>query len=252
MAAILNGLTVHGGLRAYGGTFLVFSDYMKHSVRLAALMKTPTIFVFTHDSIGLGEDGPTHQPVEQVAGLRAIPNLAVFRPADAAETLASWKAALRRKDGPSALILTRQGAPDLPVPATEQDVTRGAYVVADHEDPEVLLLATGSEVQVALGAQALLGERKIGARVVSMPCWSCFEDQPDSYKDEILPANVRTRISVEALASLGWERYVGLEGAVIGLDQFGASAPYKELFEAYGFTPEAVAEVAQELLTSSG
>ncbi len=252
MAAIMNGISIHGGLRIFGGTFLIFSDYMRHAVRLAGVMHAPTIFVFTHDSVGLGEDGPTHQPVEQLAGLRAIPNLVVIRPADAAETAAAWKVALRRTEGPTALIFTRQGAPDLPSAASEADIARGAYIVAEQAEPDVILLATGSEVLVALGAREKLAERGFGARVVSMPSWRLFDAQPEDYRQSVLPSDVRARVSVEALSSLGWERYVGLDGATVSLDAFGKSAPSKTLFEKYGFTPENVADVAERVVNRQG
>jgi transketolase len=247
MGAILNGLALHG-LRPYGGTFLIFSDYMRPAIRLAAMMKLPVVYVFTHDSIGLGEDGPTHQPVEHLTALRAIPNLLVLRPADARETAAAWKVALERKDGPSALVLTRQ---DLPVvtPGGE-GVQRGAYVLVWEEGrrPDLILIATGSEVSLALQAQKVLADEGVAARVVSMPSWELFDAQPDSYRQEVLPPGVR-RIAVEAGRSFAWGHYLDGEGsAVLGLDRFGASAPYKTLFERFGFTPENLAGLAREVL----
>jgi transketolase len=247
MGAILNGLALHG-LRPYGGTFLIFSDYMRPAIRLAAMMKLPVVYVFTHDSIGLGEDGPTHQPVEHLTALRAIPNLLVLRPADARETAAAWKVALERKDGPSALVLTRQ---DLPVvtPGGE-GVQRGAYVLAWEEGrrPDLILIATGSEVSLALQAQNILADEGVAARVVSMPSWELFDAQPDSYRQEVLPPGVR-RIAVEAGRSFAWGHYLDGEGsAVLGLDRFGASAPYQTLFERFGFTPENLAGLAREIL----
>jgi transketolase len=251
MGAIANGMALHGGLRPYAGTFLVFADYMRPAVRLAALMRLPVVFVFTHDSIGLGEDGPTHQPVEQIASLRAIPNLRVIRPADAAETVEAWRLALTQP-GPTCLILTRQNLPILDraaVPATA-GVERGAYVLAEAQagTPQLILIATGSEVQVALGARRLLEAQGIAARVVSMPSWELFEAQPPEYREAVLPAGVGARLAVEAGSPQGWHRYVGLSGDVVGMARFGASAPAPVLFERFGFTPEAVAARARTLL----
>ena len=246
MAAIANGLVV-SGLRPYVATFFTFSDYMKNSIRLAALMNIPTIFVFTHDSIGVGTDGPTHQPIEHLAALRAIPNLRVFRPADANETSSAWQLALERTDGPTAIVLTRQ---DVPVLHSNPDgVARGAYVIADCAGtPDVLLLATGSEVQLALGSQAKLLEQGLKARVVSLPSWDLFMQQPLAYRNAVLPPNVRARVSIEAASSLGWAQFVGLEGHVIGLDRFGASAPDQVLFQEFGFTIENVVNTVLRLL----
>ena len=252
MGAILNGMTLHGGVRVYGGTFLVFSDYMRPAIRLAAMMELPIIYVFTHDSIGLGEDGPTHQPIEHISSLRAIPNLWVFRPADAAETVEGWRVALERKDGPTALVLTRQSIPviDRTRYAPASGARYGAYVIADVPDPQVILIATGSEVHIALQAQELLAQEfNIRARVVSMPCMELFETQPESYRARVLPPHIRARVAIEAGATLSWGRYVGLDGAVVGLDRFGASAPYKVLFREFGLTPEAVAAAARRVLT---
>ncbi len=249
MAAILNGLNLHGGLRGYGGTFLIFSDYMRNSIRLSALMNVPTLFVFTHDSIGLGEDGPTHQPIEQLASLRAIPNLNVFRPADANETALCWQAAIR-SDGPSALALTRQKVPTLD-PATYpvvEGAARGAYVLSDANDPQVLLLATGSEVQIAMDAQKQLADEGIASRVVSMPCWKLFDAQPETYRNAVLPPAIKARVSIEAGVTLGWSRYIGDGGVAIGLDTFGASAPAQILYEHFGLTSEAVVDAAHESL----
>jgi transketolase len=251
MGAVLNGLTMHGGLRAYGGTFLIFSDYMKPAIRIAALMKCPSIFVYTHDSIGLGEDGPTHQPVEQLAGLRAIPNLHVVRPADANETSEAWRMALRRTDGPTALALTRQNVPTLDrnVVGPAEGLHRGAYVLADVDGTaDVLLLGTGSEVQLALAAREALAGEGIRARVVSMPCWEAFEEQDQSYRDSVLPPDVRARVAVEAASPFGWGRYVGLDGAVVGIDRFGESAPYEAVYKQVGITAEAVADAARKVL----
>jgi transketolase len=248
MGAILNGLALHG-LRPYGGTFLVFSDYMRPTIRLAAMMGLPVIYVFTHDSIGLGEDGPTHQPVEQITALRLIPNLVVIRPADANETATAWKVALERKDGPTALILTRQKLPV--VTARGNALARGAYVLVETagESPDVVLIAAGSEVTVALDARGLLAQDGIDARVVSMPSWVLFDAQPADYRSAILPPNV-PRLAIEAGTPIGWERYLNGNGAVIGLNHFGASAPYKILFEQFGFTAENVAHRARLLLRS--
>jgi transketolase len=246
----MNGMSLHGGIRPFGGTFLIFSDYMKHTIRLAALMEQPVIYVFTHDSIGLGEDGPTHQPVEQLIGLRAIPNLVVFRPADAGETAVGWQVALTRKHGPTALVLTRQGLPTLDpeklTPTTH--ASYGGYVLSDAENPELILIGTGSEVHIALEAQSLLAGEGIAARVVSLPSWELFEQQPAYYKESVLPANIKARVSIEAAAPHGWERYTGLDGAIIGLNRFGASAPYEEVYEGLGITAEAMVEAAKHVL----
>ena len=243
MGAILNGLNLHGGYRAYGGTFLVFSDYMRPAIRLAALMGTPTVFVFTHDSIALGEDGPTHQPVEHLASLRAMPNLFVIRPADAYETFYAWQVALARKEGPTALILTRQAVPTLD-PERTKGALKGGYVLSDVENPLAAILATGSEVHLALRAQVLLQAEGIPVRVVSLPCWELFETQAEEYKEAVLPPRL-PKVAVEAGASLGWERYAN---RVVGLDRFGASAPYPEVYEKLGFTPARVAEEVKALL----
>jgi transketolase len=248
MGAILNGLALHG-LRPYGGTFLVFSDYMRPTIRLAAMMGLPVIYVFTHDSIGLGEDGPTHQPVEHLTALRVVPNLVVIRPADANETAAAWKTALERKDGPTALILTRQGLPVV-TPATSK-VTRGAYILppfgAEGGAPDIVLVATGSEVHLALAAREQLVEEGILARVVSMPSWELFDAQPEAYRIAVFPPGV-PRLAIEAGVTTAWARYVGDRGGVIGLDRFGASAPYKVLFDELGFTLENVVNQARALV----
>lgn len=248
MAAIMSGMALHGGIIPYGGTFLVFSDYMRPSIRLAALMKLPVIYVFTHDSIGLGEDGPTHQPVEQLTALRAIPNLAVIRPADAPETAPAWQIALRRREGPTALILTRQKLPALDrskegyAPASEAQ--KGAYVLADAKNPRVILIASGSEVHLALEAKKLLAAQRVAARVVSMPCGEIFDAQPDQYKEAVLPRGIKARVAVEAGVTLGWHKYLGENGEIVGLDHFGASAPYEEIYKGFGLTPEKIAEAA--------
>jgi len=250
MGGLLNGLALHGGVRPYAGTFLIFSDYMRPAIRMAALMELPVIFVFTHDSIGLGEDGPTHQPIEQISSLRLIPNLAVVRPADATETVEAWRVALTRRHGPTALILTRQALPviDRTCYSPAEGASRGAYILRDVEHPEVILIGTGSEVHLALAAQEILAAQKINARVVSMPCWQLFDEQPKEYRETVLPPSLRARVAVEAGATLAWGRYVGLDGAVVGLDRFGASAPYQVLYQELGITAEAVAEAARRVL----
>ncbi len=253
MGGVLNGLSLHGGLRPYSGTFLVFSDYMRPAIRMAALMHQPVVYVFTHDSIGLGEDGPTHQPVEQLAALRAIPNLAVIRPADAAETVEAWRVALARTDGPTALILTRQALPvlDRTKFAPASGLAKGGYVLRDLPTPEIILIATGSELSIALEAQERLAERKIGARVVSLPSAYLFDRQSKAYRESVLPSKITARVAIEAGVTFGWERYVGSAGAVIGLDRFGASAPYKVLYEKFGITADAVAAASLSVLNRS-
>ncbi len=251
MGAILNGMAL-SGLIPYGGTFLIFSDYCRPTIRLAALMGAHSIFVFTHDSIFLGEDGPTHQPIEHLAALRAIPNLCLIRPADANETAVAWRIALERRGGPVALILTRQPLPviDRTKYASAEGVERGAYILAEAPEakPRLLLIASGSEVSLALEAWEQLAQQGVPARVVSMPSWDLFEGQPQAYRDEVLPPTVTARLAIEAANPLGWERYVGQGGAVIGIRRFGASAPYKVLAEKFGFTPDNVVRRAQELL----
>ncbi|NOZ05022.1 MAG: transketolase [Chloroflexi bacterium] len=241
MGAVLNGMALHGGLRPYGGTFLVFSDYMRPSIRLAAMMHLPVIYVFTHDSIGLGEDGPTHQPVEHLAALRAIPNLWVVRPAEANETVLAWKIALERKEGPTALILTRQGLPILDADAVH-GAARGGYVLADAEGgtADVILLASGSEVSLAMEAREALAGQGIAARVVSMISWKLFDAQPKTYRDAVLPPTVTARLAIEAGVSQGWHKYVGDGGDVISIERFGASAPYRTVMRKYGFSVENV------------
>jgi transketolase len=248
MGSVANGMALHGGLRPYTGTFLIFSDYMRPAIRLAALMQLPVVFVFTHDSIGLGEDGPTHQPVEQLAALRAIPGLTVVRPADAGETVEAWRFALTHP-GPTCLILTRQNLPVLERTGDGQ-LARGGYVVADAPDgkPQAVLLATGSEVAVALEARTLLQERGVTARVVSLPSWELFERQTAAYRRRVLPPGAKARVAVEAGVPQGWRQYVGPKGVVVGMTRFGASAPGKVLFEQFGFTAANVAARALELL----
>ncbi|KPK31500.1 MAG: transketolase [Nitrospira bacterium SG8_3] len=252
MGSILNGMALHGGLIPYGGTFLIFSDYMRPPIRLAAMMGLKVIYIFTHDSIGLGEDGPTHQPIEQLAALRAIPNLTVLRPCDANETAEAWRFALQHKKGPVALALTRQGLPilDRKEFASAKDLHRGGYVLSDDGDkqPDIILMGSGSEVHVAIEAANKLREKGIAARVVSMPSWELFDKQPETYRDQVLPPQINTRVAVEAGATQGWHRYLGNKAAVIGIDHFGASAPYKILYEKFGITADRVAEKALGLL----
>ncbi len=240
MGSVLNGITLHGGFRIYGGTFLVFSDYMRPPIRMAAVMGLPVVFVYTHDSIGMGEDGPTHQPVEQLAGLRAIPNLVVLRPADANETAASWRVALERSDGPTLLALSRQKLPILE--RSDGGVAHGAYVAADGD--RVVLIGTGSEVSLCLAARDVLSKEGVSARVVSMPSWELFRQQPQTYRDEVLPPGL-PRLAVEAASPLGWREWAD---ATVTLDRFGASAPGNVVLEKLGFTAEAVASKARELL----
>ena len=251
MAGMMNGMALHGGIRPYGGTFLVFSDYMRPSMRLAAMMKLPVIYVFTHDSIGLGEDGPTHQPIEQLMSLRAIPNLTVIRPADANETAVAWQAALENKSGPTALVLTRQGVPTLDRNryAPADGLRRGAYVLSDADQPQAILLASGSEVQIALEAQQILAEQSVAARVVSMPSWVLFAAQPADYRQQVLPDGITVRVAVEAGTPFGWERFVGQAGTAVGIDRFGTSAPYQRIYEEFGLTGTAVAQAALELIS---
>ena len=246
MAAICNGIRLHGGLRPYCATFFVFSDYMKNAMRMSAIMGLNVPYILTHDSIGVGEDGPTHQPIEQLAGLRAMPGLTVFRPADSKEVAAGWVAAMTG-DAPVALVLTRQ---DLPLyEKSGADALKGGYVLSDCEGtPDVLLMASGSEVEQCMGAQELLKAEGVKARVISMPSFELFEAQSDEYKESVMPSNVRARVAVEAAATFGWHKYVGLDGAVIGLDHFGASAPYKLLFQEFGFTAENVAATAKKVI----
>ncbi len=252
MGAILNGIALHGLTRPFGGTFLVFSDYMRGAVRLAALMQTAVTFVWTHDSIGLGEDGPTHQPIEHLWALRAIPHLAVLRPADARETAAAWRATLHQH-GPVGLILTRQNVPTLDVPddRVRAGVARGGYVVRASDEPQVLLLATGSEVHLAVQAADELEAAGVGASVISLPCLEWFDAQEPAYRDAVLPPSVRARVAVEAGATLGWWRYVGSDGQVVGIDHFGASADPATLFREAGVTVDAIVRRAQETLAAT-
>ncbi len=251
MGAILNGMVLHHGLRPYAGTFLVFADYMRPAIRLAALMKQPVIYIFTHDSISVGEDGPTHQPVEQMASLRAIPNLTVIRPADANETAAAWRSAIMSDDSPVALILSRQKLPiiDRSRYAPADQLENGAYVLADTDNtPDLILIGTGSEVHICLEAREELAKQNIAARVVSMPSWELFDRMPNDYQEKVLPPNVRCRIAVEAGVPMGWERYIGIDGKMIGMRRFGASAPGKVMLEKFGFTAENIVQTALGLL----
>ena len=252
MAGIMNGIAAHGGLRVFGSTFLVFSDYMKPAIRLAAIMRLPVIYIGTHDSIGVGEDGPTHQPVEHLAMLRATPNLVVLRPADAAETVEAWRAAMLRRDGPTLLVLSRQKLPVLERPplGAAEGVSRGAYTLLDAPGgvPQAILIATGSELHVAVAAARLLQADRVRVRVVSLPSWELFAAQPEAYRHEVLPPAVRVRLGIEAAAPFGWLRWVGDEGAMLAMEGFGASAPGERLFQEFKFTPERAAELVRQLL----
>jgi transketolase len=254
MGAAVNGLAV-SKIRPYGGTFFNFNDYMKPSVRLAALMEIPSIFIYTHDSIGLGEDGPTHQPIEQLAQLRAMPELLLFRPADANEVVEAWKVIMQLKHNPAVLVLTRQAVPtfDRSKYASASGVAKGAYILADAPGgkPDVILMGTGSEVSLCVTAYERLTSEGVKARVVSMPCWALFEKQTDDYKRQVLPPSVKARVSVEAAATLGWDRYVGPSGRMIGMHRFGASAPIKDLLKKFGFTVEKVVETARDAIAQS-
>ncbi|NJN15698.1 MAG: transketolase [Oscillochloris sp.] len=250
MGSALNGMALHGGIIPYAGTFLVFSDYMRPAIRLAALMSLRIVYVFTHDSIGVGEDGPTHEPVEQVMALRMIPNLHVFRPGDANEVIQAWKAAVERKDGPTAMILSRQAAPtlDRSTMASAEGTARGGYVLRDTPGARVILIGTGTELHMAVQAADLLADRGIPARVVSLPSWEVFDSQEQAYRESVLPPSIPVRVSIEAGRTIGWERYVGLSGASVGVDRFGASAPFQEIYRRFGISAERMAEVAQSLL----
>jgi len=256
MGAILNGIALHGGTRPYGGTFLVFSDYMRPSVRLAALMKLPVIYVWTHDSIGLGEDGPTHQPVEHLAALRAIPGLDVVRPADANETVWAWRTALEHTDRPTALALTRQPVPvfDRGVVASAAGVAKGGYVLIDASDsqPQVILIGSGSEVQLCLTARERLEASGVPTRVVSMPCQEWFRAQDEAYRESVLPRTVKARVSVEAAVGMSWRDLVGDCGEIVSLEHFGASAPYQVIFEQFGFTADRVVAAARASMSRTG
>jgi transketolase len=247
MGAIGNGMLYHGGVRPYVATFFAFSDYMRPPVRIAAINKQPAIFVWTHDSVGLGEDGPTHQPVEHLMAVRAIPNLSVFRPADGNETIAAWRYAMASDHGPTALVLSRQDLPTL-TPADGAGALRGGYVLADGSD--VLVIATGSEVWVAMAARDSLAREGISARVVSMPCRELFAAQPQEYRDEVLPPGQRNRVSVEAGITMGWREYIGDRGVAVGIDRYGASAPGEEIFEQLGITPAHVVAAAKRSIAN--
>ncbi len=256
MGSLMNGMLLHGGVRVFGGTFLIFSDYMRPPIRLAALMEQPAIYVFTHDSVGLGEDGPTHQPIEQLAALRAIPGLVDLRPADANETAEAWRFAVEQTEGPVFMALTRQAVPhlDRETLGAASGLRRGAYVLADAEggEPQVILIASGSEVGVAMEARDLLAADGVRARVVSMPSWTLFSRQPREYRDSVLPPSVRARVAVEAGSPMGWHRWVGDEGEIVGLSRFGASAPAKRLFQELGLSGENVAAKARLVLGLGG
>ena len=247
MAAIGNGIALHGGLRPYVSTFFVFSDYVKPMARLSSLMGLPLTYVFTHDSIGVGEDGPTHEPIEQLAMLRAMPNFYVFRPADATECAAAWYFALNKKDAPTALVLSRQNLPQLD--GSSQEALKGGYIISDSDKdtPDAIIIATGSEVSLAIDAKAKLAENDIDVRVVSMPSMDLFEDQPEEYKNRILPKNVTARVGVEALGEFGWGKYIGIAGEFVGMHSFGASAPGGQLFEHFGITTDAVVEAVKKV-----
>ena len=244
-------MALHGGIIPYTATFLIFSDYMRPPIRLAALMGLRVVYIFTHDSIGLGEDGPTHQPVEQLLSLRAVPDLVVLRPADASETVEAWKAAMTRHDGPTVLVLSRQNLPvlDRGTYAPASGVHQGGYTLGEGPGrPDVALIATGSEVHIALEARELLQEKGINARVVSMPSWELFDAQTAEYRDAVLPADLTARVSIEAATTLGWERYVGTEGVAIGVRHFGASAPIGVLYKQFGLTAQRMSEEAERLV----
>ncbi len=248
MGAIMSGMYLHSGIRPYGGTFLVFADYMRPAIRVATLMKLPLIYVFTHDSVAVGEDGPTHQPVEHLASLRAIPGLNVVRPADANETALAWKQALKTVDSPTALILSRQKLPTLDVSQREGEFNHGAYIVKTIIDPDMILIATGSEVHICVEAAKMLkNDHNIKAAVVSMPSWELFEKAPAPYRERILPSSVTKRMAVEAGISMGWEKYTGSEGKILGIDKFGSSAPGGIVLKAYGFSPENIVQKALDL-----
>ena len=255
MGAIANGMALHGGAIPYTATFLIFSDYMRPPIRLAALMEQQVVYVFTHDSIGLGEDGPTHQPIEQLLALRAVPNLVVLRPADATETVEAWKVAMARRTGPTALVLSRQNLPVLErnYDAGAARLGRGGYVLWGATGrPDVILIGTGSEVHIALEAGKILEASGVAARVISLPSWELYDAQPAQYRESVLPPGIRARVSIEAATTLGWERYVGLDGVAIGLSHFGASAPAEVLYQQFGLTAQRMAEEAERLLQRNG
>jgi transketolase len=252
MGSIANGMAAHGGVIPYTATFFVFSDYMRPPIRLASIMSLGVIFVFTHDSIGVGEDGPTHEPVEHLAALRAIPGLIVIRPGDANETTMAWRVAIETRNRPVALVFTRQDVPTLDRAryASVEGLRRGAYVLADApgKKPDIILMATGSEVSLIVAAQEKLAEQGVAARIVSMPSWELFESQPQEYKDAVFPPAIKARLAVEAGIGLGWHKYIGDAGDVIALDRFGESAPYKVIFEKFGYTVDNVVARAKQIL----
>jgi transketolase len=249
----MNGIVLHGGFIPYGATFLVFSDYARNALRMAALMKIQSIFVYTHDSIGLGEDGPTHQAVEHIPTLRMIPDMALWRPCDAVETAVSWKAAIEHRDGPTCLVLSRQNLKHQARSAEQiENIARGGYVLRDCDGtPDVILIATGSEVELAIAACESEALEDENVRVVSMPSTTQFDRQPQDYRDSVLPPEVRARVSIEAAATAGWYKYVGMDGTVIGIDSFGESAPARELFSYFGFTVGKVVEKVKNYLQSN-
>ncbi len=255
MGSVMNGIALHGGTRVYGGTFLTFSDYMRGAVRLAALMQLPVTYVWTHDSIGLGEDGPTHQPIEHLAALRAIPGLDVVRPADANEVAVAWRTILEHNDRPAGIILSRQNLPvvDRSEFASAEGVARGGYVLAEASSgtPEVILMSTGSEVQIAVAAREALEADGVPTRVVSLPCVEWFADQDAGYRNEVLPPTVRARVSVEAAVPMGWREFVGDAGRIVGINHYGASAAYTVLYEKFGLTADAVVAAARESIAAA-
>jgi transketolase len=255
MGAIMNGMVLHKGVTPFGGTFLIFSDYMRPPIRLAALMRQRVIYIYTHDSIGLGEDGPTHQPVEQLAALRAIPDIVVIRPADATETAEAWKAAIRHEGGPVCLVLTRQklGFIDRKVYASAEGLQKGAYVLADSEggEPQVVLLSSGSEVALIITAREKLVAAGVRTRVVSMPSMEMFAKQPAEYQASVLPKGV-PRVSIEAAATMPWYRWIGPDGVVLGIDRFGASAPYEKVYDELGLTVDRIVEAAKMVIAEKG
>ncbi len=251
MGAVLNGMALHGGVRPYGGTFLIFSDYMRPSIRLAAIMGQNPIYLFSHDSIGLGEDGPTHQPIETLTALRAIPNMRVIRPADANDTVEAWREAIKRRDGPTAIVLTRQSVPvfDRATLGSALGLVSGGYVLAEASGgkPDVVLMASGSEVSIVMEAKELLEKDGIATRVVNMPCLEMFAAQDQKYRNGVLPPDV-PRLAVEAAHPMSWYRWIGDRGDVMGIERFGESAPWKDLYAHFGFTPDNVVERARQLL----
>lgn len=250
MGSILNGMALTPAIIPYGATFLIFSEYMRPPIRLAAIMKIRPIYVYTHDSIGLGEDGTTHQPVEQLISLRSIPNTMVIRPADANETVQAWRVAIESRNGPVAIVLTRQGLPviDQTKYASATGLEKGAYILSDVDNPSLILLATGSEVSLVLEAQSKLKDEGIAARVVSMPSWELFENQDASYKEKVLPPTIRKRLAVETGSVLGWHKYVTDEGSILGMTTFGDSAPAGDLMKLFGFTVDNVVKEARKLI----